>query len=227
MYSFVPSLVPSLSFSVIFTSLCFPHTDIQKKKTVDLSGIVFPTADHRIRIMTLYSTVYDYFALDTDASLAAVPLTAVELPLTSAVLRYHGQVAAVDLGYGIKTHPDYNQLKAVADPFIPGTYTRYGNVSELLTKTDDLFVLFGPGDEVYMTFDGDVLPTLATNMTRKFLFMTNAYYRAANNALLPRSMEPLPFHNMTAYPYNSSVEQYPTGDPYDPYRAAYNTRIVT
>ncbi len=70
--------------------------------TVDISDIAFPVpGDHRIRIMNAFTCLYDYIALDTNAALASVPLTAVELPLASAELRYHGQVQRTELPPGV------------------------------------------------------------------------------------------------------------------------------
>jgi len=70
--------------------------------TVDISDIAFPVpGDHRIRIMNAFACLYNYIALDTNAALASVPLTAVELPLASAELRYHGQVQRTELPLGV------------------------------------------------------------------------------------------------------------------------------
>ena len=41
----------------------------------------------------------------------------------------------------------------------------------------------------------------------------------------PESVEPLPFHSMTSYPYRAD-EQYPETEKTTEYRRRYNTRIV-
>jgi hypothetical protein len=45
------------------------------------------------------------------------------------------------------------------------------------------------------------------------------------NSASPDRVEPLPFHGMTGYPYDSS-EKYPDSAAHRNYRARYNTRPV-
>ncbi len=51
------------------------------------------------------------------------------------------------------------------------------------------------------------------------------YYKDRHNLLSIDNVEPLPFFAMTAYPYNTTLEGYPTGEPYDSYHSTYNTRM--
>lgn len=91
-------LVPNWPQSDFFLIPTLPTIPQTRQPPVDLSGIVFPVAnDHRIRIMNTLTCLYDYIALDTNAALASVPITAVDFPLASAELRYHGQVERVPL----------------------------------------------------------------------------------------------------------------------------------
>jgi hypothetical protein len=45
------------------------------------------------------------------------------------------------------------------------------------------------------------------------------------NSATPDTVEPLPFHAMSQYPYRAP-EHYPDGPEYGRYRAVYNTRLV-
>lgn len=122
------------------------------------------------------------------------------------------------------THPDYTQV-ITGGPYIPGTYTRYGDVKALVSTSDDLFAIWGTGDEVFMRFDATAEPPVPAGKVRQYVFMLNNFYKDMHNPLSINNVEPLPFFAMTAYPYNTSAEGYPTGEPYDSYRATYNTRV--
>jgi hypothetical protein len=41
----------------------------------------------------------------------------------------------------------------------------------------------------------------------------------------PDTLDPLPFHGMTSYPY-SAPEAYPATPEHERYRAEYNTRVI-
>ena len=52
----------------------------------------------------------------------------------------------------------YNYLYRVNDPnhyhnYFPGNYTRYGDVTPLLSETEDFFVIYGQGDELDLRFE--------------------------------------------------------------------------
>ena len=105
---------------------------------------------------------------------------------------------------------------------MPGNYTRYGDVTPLVTGPDDLFALFGSGDEVRLLFQP---PTAAPEgVTRRYLIYTKGYYKAYNNTFVSRTVDPLPFDAMSNFPYDTSVEQYPTDDLHRQYLRDYNTR---
>ena len=47
-----------------------------------------------------------------------------------------------------------------------GMLTRYGDVTPLLHRIDDMFVIFGPGDELALQFDAGSLPALPSGWVR-------------------------------------------------------------
>lgn len=109
---------------------------------------------------------------------------------------------------------------------IPGRYTRPGDVRELLAASDDLFVIAPPGDELALSFDARALPPLAAGERRTFLLYADGFSKEMDpNAATPHTLEPLPFHGMSRYPY-APPERYPL----TPERAAvlerFNTRVV-
>jgi hypothetical protein len=138
-------------------------------------------------------------------------------------------------GFSAEIRPDgqepplYNYARVLsASPWktLPGHYTREGDVRELLTKADDMFVIAKPGDEIAAAFDAAAAGPLPDGWTRTFLLVADGYSKEMDiNSASPDRVEPLPFHAMTAYPYQAP-EHYPDTPPYRQYQTKYNTRVV-
>jgi len=108
-----------------------------------------------------------------------------------------------------------------------GRYTREGDVRELLLKSDDMFVVSRPGDEISLSFDAQALPPLPAGWTRTFLLYADGFSKEMDiNSASPDQLAPLPFHGMSRYPY-PATEHYPLTDERRRYLEKYNTRIVT
>jgi hypothetical protein len=106
----------------------------------------------------------------------------------------------------------------------PGMYTRYGDVRPLLDSIDDRMVIMGSGDELALHFDAGRLPPLRAGWARDFLLFVDGWAKDADaNTAHSKSVEPLPFHGMSAYPYPSR-ERYPDNAEHRHYRKQYNTR---
>ena len=108
-----------------------------------------------------------------------------------------------------------------------GHYTREGDVRELLLKSDDMFVISRPGDEISLSFDARALPPLPAGWTRTFLLYADGFSKEMDiNSASPDQLMPLPFHGMSRYPYRWP-EHYPLTDEQRRYIEKYNTRVVT
>jgi hypothetical protein len=108
----------------------------------------------------------------------------------------------------------------------PGSYTREGDVRELLLKTDDVFVISRTGDELSLSFDATRLPKLPAGWTRTFLLYSDGFSKEMDiNSASPDQVMPLPFHGMTRYPY-LAPEHYPDTPAHRRYQSRYNTRVV-
>ena len=109
---------------------------------------------------------------------------------------------------------------------MPGAYTRYGDVTELVQAADDRFAILASGDEVTLRFPAGAFGPVPAGYERTFLLKTDSYckdmdlYTGGGDRV-----EPLPFHAMTAYPYGPD-EHYPETDATRRYREQYNTRII-
>jgi hypothetical protein len=119
----------------------------------------------------------------------------------------------------------YDQVSMEA-PWNPtlGFYTRYGEVGELLATADDRMVLMGSGDEARMLFDAAKLPPLKNKWKRDCLLMVDGWAKDSDaNTAFGKTVEPLPFHAMSAYPY-SAQEKFPDDWYHQEYLKQYNTR---
>lgn len=107
-----------------------------------------------------------------------------------------------------------------------GHYTREGDVRELLLRSDDMFVVSRPGDEISLSFNATSLPPLPKGWTRTFLLYADGFSKEMDiNSASPDQLSPLPFHGMSRYPYRWP-EHYPSDAKHREYLDKYNTRVV-
>ena len=110
---------------------------------------------------------------------------------------------------------------------LTGHYTRYGEVTRLLEQIDDMYVIMNAGDEMTVEFDVAGLPPLEEGWTRDFILHSDGWDKDGDiNTLSSQTVEPLPFHDMSAYPY-PNTEKYPETPKHLRYQLQYNTRRVT
>jgi tetratricopeptide (TPR) repeat protein len=122
----------------------------------------------------------------------------------------------------------YDYHRSVAVPLVgqSGRMTRFGNVTELLHRRDDCFVVFGPGDDLTVRFDAASLPPLPTGWKRSFVLRTTGYCKDTGlSTAHGATVEPLPFAAMHNYPYDSE-QRYPEDALHRDYRRRYQTREV-
>jgi cytochrome c-type biogenesis protein CcmH/NrfG len=191
---------------------------------VDLRGR-FRGPSHVVRIVTNMRIYWDRILVDTSGG--RIPLRTTRIAPASADLRRRGFSAEVSpdgrepLGY------DYTRVSVLSPWKTPaGRYTRYGDVLPLVSRTDDMFVVAAPGDEIALSFDAARFPPLPAGWSRTFLLYADGYSKEMNiRSATPDALAPLPFHSMRAYPYGPG-EHYPDTPAYRRYLARYNTRVV-
>lgn len=104
-----------------------------------------------------------------------------------------------------------------------GAFTRYGDVLELVTEADDRMVILGGGDEMTLRFKAPELE-LPTGWVRDFIMHNVGWDKDADlNTVYGQSVEPLPYREMTSYPYGPE-RQYPDTSAHHSYLENYQTR---
>ncbi|MCK5102350.1 MAG: hypothetical protein KAR17_06030, partial [Cyclobacteriaceae bacterium] len=91
---------------------------------------------------------------------------------------------------------------------------------------DDMYIIANAGDETTISFDAAKLPKLHEGWKRDFLIYSVGWVKDGDlNTALGQTVEPLPFHGMSQYPYGE-YEHYPTAGRHQDYQNKYNTRQV-
>lgn len=195
-----------------------------KTITVDLTG-KFLSNDRHVRIETDMQIYWDaaFFTVGTQD----VPIEMTTLNPDSADLHYRGFSEM----YRPNPHAphlfDYEKLTTDTQwRDLAGYYTRYGDVNPLLQEVDDMYVILNAGDEITVEFDASRLPTLKSGWVRDFILYSDGWDKDGDiNTLTSQTVEPLPFHGMSAYPY-PDTEHYPDDEAHQRYQRKYNTRRV-
>jgi len=196
-----------------------------KPKTiaVDLTG-KFLSASREIRIVTNLCLYWDEIFLSEESDPPPVLLNS--LPAETADLHFRGfSTPTIDAAREQPEAFDYARWMPDSNwnP-TPGYYTRYGDVRELLDSADDRLVLMASGDELRLRFSARELPQLRLGWKRDFLLLVDGWAKDQDpNTAFSQSVEPLPFHGMSAYPYPKS-EHFPDDIAHQTYKNQYNTR---
>lgn len=196
-----------------------------KTITVDMTG-KFLSDDRQVRIDTDLQIYWDaaFFTVGEQD----VPMEITALTPDSADLHYRGFSEM----YRPTPHAphlfDYEKVTTAAQwRDLAGHYTRYGDVNPLLQAVDDMYVILNAGDEITVEFDAARLPKLKPGWVRDFILYSDGWDKDGDiNTLTSQTVEPLPFHGMSAYPY-PDTEHYPDDAAHRRYRLQYNTRRVT
>jgi hypothetical protein len=193
--------------------------------TVDLTG-KFLSSNREVRIVTNMRILWDQILVSTKEESASVRM--VRLNPIRADLRWRGFSREITPDGREPFGYDYYQTSFTSPwKVMPGRYTREGDVRELLLKSDDMFVISKPGDEISLSFDVRQLPRLPSGWTRTFLLYADGFSKEMDiNSASPYQVLPLPFHRMTKYPY-AHPETYPLTAERRAYMDKYNTRVVT
>ncbi len=180
--------------------------------------------DYRVRITTNAAIYWDQFlvgaAQDSD-------LRVQRMRPSSADLSWRGYPAHTSINgtFAFRYHYDQLHLEAPWGTH-GGAYTRLGPVDELVDAIDDRFVIMFHGDELSFEFSTDHMQPPAPGMQRSFLLYANGFGKDMDfHSAHSQTVEPLPFHGMSSYPYPAE-ERYPQSEAHLDYVEEYNTRRV-
>jgi hypothetical protein len=209
-------------------TLTFPAGK-DKTLIVDLTG-KFPSGDHHVRIRTNMEIYWDHAFVSVGPRDDGAPLTVTRLAPVSANLHARGWSRVFRKGgrYGPQWF-DYSQVSRQSPwLFVGGRFTRYGDVLPLLGDADDEAVIIASGDEMTLEFPEADAPPLPAGWKRDFLFYNVAWMKDADlHTAAGQTVEPLPFHAATRYPYGPpSRERYPDDAAHRRYAREYNTRTT-
>lgn len=194
--------------------------------THDLTGKV-SRATPRLRIRTSFEVYWDRVWL-APLEDAAKTTRVTTLAPAAASLRWVGYPREVKPDGRNPPVYDYGTL----DPSMPwktmeGDYTRFGDVLPLLTKPDDMYVIYGKGEEIEILFDPSSLPPLPGGWSRSYVIRFDGWCKGQELYTAHGfTVEPLPFHAMSHYPYDPAKERYPDDEAHRRYRAEWNTRRI-
>ena len=198
-----------------------------KNKTIciDLTG-KFLSTDRQVKVVTNMQIYWDaaFFSIDGED----VPTRTTELSPNHTDLHYRG----FSKMYRPTPHAphlfDYNEITTAKQwRDLAGHYTRYGEVTSLLEEIDDMYVILNAGDEMTVEFDAAGLPPLEPGWERDFILYSDGWDKDGDiNTLSSQTVGPLPFHDMSAYPY-PDAEKYPQTSKHLRYQLEYNARRVT
>jgi len=189
---------------------------------------ILQTNNTKMRISAPYSkttiNIIDQVLLDDSAP---VDFNVTYLDPSYANLHWGG---SINYQYPTTGHRNINvtdeQLPNRENFLMYGNYTKYGNVLPLLEKTDDMYAIMRHGDELSLEFED--IPKVQGQDRHVFMLADVMYsIKYSVKGFVSDTIEPLPFHGMSQYPYDTSVENYPNDADHNDYRAEYNTRVYT
>lgn len=181
----------------------------------------FPAGDYRVRINTSMELYWDevFFTVDEEAA----PLDVRRLPTARGDLHYRGYSRVYqESPSGPQLFDYYDVDPAPIWRPLPGPYTRYGAITELLHQPDNQYVVPSPGDELTLEFDALTPPP--PGRRRTFLFYASGWLKDFDmNGTSSEAAAPLPFAGMKKYPY-AAPEEFPRTPELQRFLREYMTR---
>lgn len=202
-----------------------------KSKTVmiDLEDIFIDSTDRRLRLRTTTEIYWD--AIRWAKGAPETPLEQQVLPPQKMELRYRGFSKITTRNASSPDLPTYQTIAGTTPKWydLEGYYTRFGDVSELLEKVDDRYVIMNAGDEMVLRFKAPDDPR--PGWTRDFVLIGDGWVKDGDyNTKFSETVRPLPSHRMDAYS-RDTIPATLAGDPvFRRHREDwinYHTRYIT
>ncbi|MGE5803339.1 MAG: CRTAC1 family protein, partial [Gemmatimonadota bacterium] len=203
-----------------------------KTMVIDLAGI-FPTQDRHVRIRTSMQVYWDqaFVAEDIGSGSQELGVGGLQPKILTPIsgdLHFRGFSRMYRRGGRYGPHWfDYDSVTKES-PWRPitGAATRFGDVRPLLDESDDRYVVMVPGDEATVEFDAAALKAPAPGWKRTFFLYSDGWIKDSDlNTAFGTTVEPLPYHAITSYPYGPR-DAYPADSTRQRYLREYNTRVI-
>ena len=220
---FIEAQDDSGKWQMVVPDMGFP-AGLSRTMVADLTGKLAP-GTRFIRISTNLRIYWDRIRVDNSPE--DLQFTQTEVPLAKANLAFRGYPRVVQGNPKNDLRYVYEDVSATG-PYSRqiGNYTRYGDVSDLVRKSDEEYVIFGSGDEIAVDFDSTHLPDVPNGWIRDYFFYADGFAKDMDfYAAHGDTVAPLPFHTPVPYPYPDGVA-YPEDKEHIKYMLEYNTRGV-
>ena len=164
----------------------------------DLTGIFRPHTARRLRLRTNLEIFWD--SIEWAKGVPDTVLKTVRIDPSSADLRYRGYSVINKPNDSSPEVPDYNRLASSKQIWrdLIGYYTKFGDVRELLQKTDDRYVIMNAGDEMAFRFPAQLSPP--AGWTRDYILIGDGWIKDGDyNSTFSKTVLPLPYHAKQEY----------------------------
>jgi Tfp pilus assembly protein PilF len=165
---------------------------------IDLSGLFPKGTPHKLRLRTNLEIYWDQ--IEWAQGTPGAPVKVARLEPQSEELRYRGFSAIHQANPSSPEIPDYNLLAATTQIWrdLPGYYTRFGDVRELLAGIDDRYVIMNAGDELALSFPAPSAPP--AGWVRDYIVTGDGWIKDGDyNSTWSRTVQPLPYHARNEY----------------------------
>jgi tetratricopeptide (TPR) repeat protein len=208
------------------TGLGFPSG---KNKTVllRLDDAFRPGAPRRLRLRTNLEIYWD--CIQWAQGLPSAQIKMRRLSADTAELRYRGFSVVNQADESSPELPDYSRIKTTTQVWrdLIGFYTRFGDVRELLAKTDDRYVIMNAGDEMAFRFAAPAPPP--AGWKRDYVMIGDGWVKDGDyNTTFSKTVLPLPYHGQKEYNTPPGrLEDDPVYKRFPKDWETYHTRYVT
>jgi Flp pilus assembly protein TadD len=165
---------------------------------IDLTGVFAAGIPHRLRLRTNLEIYWD--SIEWAQGLPNIPMKINRLVPAVADLRYRGFSIIHQANASSPELPEYDHLAGTSPQWrdLTGFYTRFGDVRELLAKTDDRYVIMNAGDEMVLRFA--VPPPPPPGWVRDFVIAGDGWIKDGDyNSAYSQSVMPYPYHARRDY----------------------------
>ncbi|MET0646064.1 MAG: FG-GAP-like repeat-containing protein [Pyrinomonadaceae bacterium] len=171
-----------------------------KNKTilVDLKDVFKPNAPRRLRLRTNMEIYWD--ALEWAAASSGEGAKVKSLAPSTAELRFRGFSDMSSASPSSPETPDYDRIASTGQRWrdLVGYYTRFGDVRELLSETDDRVVISNAGDELLLRFQEQ--PPPPAGWERDYVLVGNGWIKDGDyNSEFSKTVLPLPSRDKEYY----------------------------